>query len=51
MTLFIIVTLSVLSMTIAAVLHKRMVGNQPDLGWVSERWLAEYRADASRPPR
>lgn len=51
MTLFIIATLSVLSMGIAAVLHRRAIGNQPDLGWVSERWLAEYRADASRPPR
>jgi hypothetical protein len=51
MTLFIVVTLSVLTMGVAAVLHRRVVGNQPDLGWVSERWLAEYRADVSRPPR
>ena len=51
MTLFIIVALSVFTMGIAAVLHRRAIGNQPDLGWVSERWLAEYRADVSRPLR
>jgi hypothetical protein len=27
----------------------RAAGEQPDLGWVSERWLAEYRADSTRP--
>jgi hypothetical protein len=47
----IVVALSVLALSIAAVLHKKLAGRRPDLGWVSERWLAEYRADASRPPR
>jgi hypothetical protein len=47
----IVVALSVLVVSFAAVLHKRLAGVAPDLGWVSERWLAEYRADASRPSR
>lgn len=50
-TVLIVVALSVLVMTIAAVLHKTLAGGPPDLGSVSERWLAEYRADASRPSR
>lgn len=47
----IVLALSVLAMTTAAVLHRRLAGGPTDLGWVSERWLAEYRADASRPSR
>jgi hypothetical protein len=47
----IVVALSVLAMSIAVVLRKNLAGSCPDLGWVSERWLAEYRADASRPSR
>ena len=35
----------------AAVMRRRLAGGNPDPGWVSERWLAEYRADASRPSR
>jgi hypothetical protein len=49
--MLIVVALSILVLSIVAVLHKRLVGAAPDLGWVSERWLAEYRADASRPSR
>jgi len=47
----IVVALSILAVSIAAVLHRRLIRAPPDLGWVSERWLAEYRADASRPSR
>ena len=47
----IVVALSILAASIAAVLHRRLTGAPPDLGSVSERWLAEYRADASRPSR
>ena len=49
--MLIVVALSILALSIAALLHKRLVGAPPDLGWVSERWLAEYRQDASRPSR
>ena len=38
-----------LSLVVAAVLRRRLAGGEPDLGWVSERWLAEYRADSTRP--
>jgi hypothetical protein len=34
---------------IAVVRRRRSAGAAPDLGWVSERWLAEYRADSTRP--
>jgi len=50
-TVLIVVALSILVVSIAAVLHRRLIRKPPDLGWVSERWLAEYRADASRPSR
>ena len=45
------VALGVVAVSVAALLHRRLAGAHPDLGWVSERWLAEYRADASRPSR
>jgi len=38
-----------LSLVVAALLRRRLAGAEPDLGWVSERWLAEYRADSTRP--
>lgn len=47
----IIVALSVLAMSLAVVFRKSFAGGHPDLGCVSERWLAEYRADASSPSR
>lgn len=45
------VVLSVLATGIALLFRKHAAAGQPDFGWVSERWLAEYRADASRPSR
>ena len=51
MTLLIIVALSLLMLRVAATMHTSLAGAQPDLGYVSEQWLMEYRADASRPPR
>jgi hypothetical protein len=41
--------LGVLILSLVAVMRRRTVGADPDLGWVSERWLAEYRADSTRP--
>ena len=38
-----------LSLVAVAVLRRRLAGGDPDLGWVSERWLAEHRADSARP--
>ncbi|MSO46061.1 MAG: hypothetical protein EXQ59_04755 [Acidobacteria bacterium] len=46
-----IVVLSVLATSVAFLCRKHVAAGQPDFGWVSERWLAEYRADASRPSR
>ena len=45
------VVLSVLATSVAFLCRKHVAAGQPDFGWVSERWLAEYRADASRPSR
>ena len=41
--------LGVLVLSLVTVMRRRTVGGEPDLGWVSERWLAEYRADSTRP--
>ena len=41
--------LGTLVLTLVTVMRRRTVGADPDLGWVSERWLAEYRADSTRP--
>ena len=41
--------LGVLVLGLVTVMRRRTVGADPDLGWVSERWLAEYRADSTRP--
>ena len=41
--------LGVLTLSLLAVLRRRTARGEPDLGWVSERWLAEYRADSTRP--
>jgi uncharacterized protein HemY len=30
---------------LVVVLVNRRVANQTDLGWVTERWLSEYRGD------
>ena len=49
--LLVLVALCVVAAGIATALRRSVTGSQPDLGWVSERWLSEYRADASRPQR
>jgi hypothetical protein len=50
-TLLPVVALSVLAMTVAAVLRSNLSGGSSDLGCVSEHWLTEYRADEASPPR
>ena len=45
----VLAAVSVLTLTLIALLSRQTVGAQPDLGWVSERWLAEHRADSTRP--
>lgn len=50
-TVLTVIALSVLAMSIAVVVRKSLAGGGPELGCVSERWLAEHRADASRPSR
>ena len=37
-----------LSLVAAAVMRRSLGGGDLDLGWVSERWLAEQRADSTR---
>ena len=44
-----IVALSIMALAILAFARwQRFQGVAPDYGWVSERWLAEHRANASR---
>jgi hypothetical protein len=38
----------VLILGFVAVMRRRTAGANPDLGWVSERWLVENRADSTR---
>jgi hypothetical protein len=45
----VLAALSVLILSFVAVMRRRTARAEPDLGWVSERWLAEYRADSARP--
>jgi hypothetical protein len=45
----VLAALGALILSLVAVIRRRTVGADPDLGWVSERWLAEYRADSTRP--
>jgi len=47
----ILVALTVLAIGIATLLRRHFASDEPDMGSVSERWLAEYRADSSRPSR
>jgi hypothetical protein len=49
--LLILFVLVVTALAVAAVFHRRLASGEPDMGTVSERWLAEYRADSSRPSR
>jgi hypothetical protein len=48
-TVLVLAALIALTVSLIAVLRRRTAGGDPDLGWVSERWLAEYRADSTRP--
>lgn len=45
----VLAVVGVLILSLVAVMRRRTAGADPDLGWVSERWLAEYRADSTRP--
>lgn len=45
----VLAALVVLIVSLVVVMRRRTAGGEPDLGWVSERWLAEYRADSTRP--
>jgi uncharacterized membrane protein len=45
----ILAALCVLTLTVIALFRRRLASAEPDFGWVSERWLAEYRADSTRP--
>jgi hypothetical protein len=45
----ILAALCVVTLIVFALLRRRLTSGEPDLGWVSERWLAEYRADSTRP--
>ena len=45
----VLTALAVLTLSLVTVMRRRAAGAEPDLGWVSERWLAEYRADSTRP--
>lgn len=45
----VLAAVAVLTVSLIAVLRRRTVGVLPDPGWVSERWLAEHRADSTRP--
>jgi hypothetical protein len=45
----VLAALGALILSLLAVMRRRTAGAEPDLGWVSERWLAEYRADSTRP--
>ncbi len=47
----VLAALSVLILSLVAVVRRRTAGPDPDLGWVSERWLAEYRADPTHHSR
>jgi hypothetical protein len=49
--LLILFAVVVIALAVAAVFHRRLASGEPDMGTVSERWLAEYRADSSRPSR
>ena len=42
--MWIIIAVGGLVAAIVAVAHRR-AANDSDLGWVTERWLTEYRAD------
>lgn len=43
--MWVIAALSVLAFSTFAFTRTRRVGGPSDLGWVTERWLAEHRAN------
>jgi hypothetical protein len=49
LSMLVLAALVVLILSLVVVMRRRTAGGEPDLGWVSERWLAEYRADSTRP--
>ncbi|HEX2461408.1 MAG TPA: hypothetical protein VHJ58_14785 [Vicinamibacterales bacterium] len=48
---WIIIGLSVLAVAILGIVGRRRPGSPSDLGWVTEQWLAEHRADQSASSR
>jgi hypothetical protein len=44
---WIVIGLSVLAVAIFGIVRRRRPGGPSDLGWVTEQWLAEHRADQS----
>jgi hypothetical protein len=44
---WIVIGLSVLAVAIFGIVRRRRPGSPSDLGWVTEQWLAEHRADQS----
>jgi hypothetical protein len=42
--MWVIVALSILALSSFAVHRTRRLGGPSELGWVTERWLAEHRA-------
>jgi hypothetical protein len=48
---WIIIGSSALAVAIFGVVRRRRRGGPSELGWVTEQWLAEYRADQSAASR
>jgi hypothetical protein len=48
---WIIIGLSVLVLTVFGMVRSRRPGGRSDLGWVTDEWLAEQRADQSAASR
>jgi hypothetical protein len=44
---WIVIGLSVLAATLFGIVRRRRPSGSSDLGWVTEQWLAEHRADQS----
>jgi hypothetical protein len=42
-----IIIVAAVVVVLSVALMNRRAANQADLGWVTERWLTEYRADQS----
>jgi hypothetical protein len=48
--MWIVVTAGV-AVVVLAIARRRRAATAPDLGWVTERWLAVYRADQASDSR